>query len=91
MQLFTKWIDRNEYAALYKGKHILIETPNRVNYHIDGEPKHKTDRLEIEVCPTSLQVVSRKEKSYNKSMLDLLHQAASGFYGWTADIKERFK
>ena len=91
MQLFTKGIDRNEYAALYKGKHILIETPNRVNYHIDGEPKHKTDRLEIEVCPTSLQVVSRKEKSYNKSMLDLLHQAASGFYGWTADIKERFK
>lgn len=91
MQLFTKEINKNEYTALYKGKHILIETPKKVNYHIDGEPKHKTDRLEIEVLPASLKVVNNKEGGHNRPVLDLLHLATSGLNEWTAGIIELFK
>ena len=37
-------------------RHATIETPGRIEFHVDGEPGVATDRVEVEILPSALWI-----------------------------------
>jgi len=55
--LFSRTAHQSDYVEIIKGKRIVIERSGKGPVHLDGEPLELGERLEIEVLPSSLQVV----------------------------------
>lgn len=90
VQLFFKELTKSEYTTFYRGKEITIEVDKPVNYHIDGEPKHKTNSLQIKVHPASLQVLRGEEKDRTKTVFDFFKDATNSLHGLTEDMIDLF-
>lgn len=86
-QLFSKGIGQNAYTELFRGKRVVITTKKPIPYHIDGEPKEPTTRLEINVLPLSLTVVAGKtDEPREKSVLDFFNQITNTYLEWRSEL-----
>lgn len=77
LQLFLKEIDKNEYTTTYQGQNIVIASSHKVPYHIDGEPKEATDRLEIKVSRRKLKVIAGTKADKERTFFDLLRSISN--------------
>lgn len=57
-QLFSKKLDSNKLHESYQVSRAVIERPTAGPVHLDGEPIEMGTRLEIEVIPASIKVIS---------------------------------
>lgn len=57
VQLFNKRMDKSKYMTIVRGTDIIIESKNKINGHIDGEPITFPEKLEIKVKPSSLNII----------------------------------
>lgn len=56
--LFTKTIHKLSKASFYSAKTVVVKNEERLQFHIDGEPRITTKDLKIEVIPKTLHVVT---------------------------------
>lgn len=91
LQLFSKELAKSDYTSFYRGKKIEIKVNKPVNYHIDGEPKPKSDHLKIEVIPASLCVLHGEEKDRAKTVFDFFKDATNSLQELTEDMTDLFK
>lgn len=61
LSLFDTTIDRSKFDIIKKAKSIIIEHPETLLGHIDGEPVNFGKRVEITINPLSLNVVTPLE------------------------------
>lgn len=90
-QLFTKGLDKSQYTSLYQGRHLVIEATTPVNYHLDGEARKKTQKLDVEVIPNSLHVVKGSKRESANMVLDFFHSISESFSQLTSDIIDKLK
>ena len=96
IQLFSKGLGKNPYTRLYRGHKILIEAKAPTPYHLDGDPKPPTDRLEIEVSPRELHIVTGDMSSIKgKSVIDFFNQITNNYFEWRdeliGNVRDTFK
>lgn len=59
---FNGKIDRSEWAETLLVQDAVIEVPNRLAYHVDGEPAGMDDRFTVKLNPVSLNVLVPQDK-----------------------------
>lgn len=91
LQLFSKDLIKSDYTSFFRGKKIEIKVDKPVNYHIDGEPKSKSDSLSIEVVPSSLRVLHGRENDRTKTIFDFFKDATNSLHEVTEDMTDLFK
>lgn len=91
LQLFSKELTKSDYTSFYRGKKIEIMVDRPVNYHIDGEPKPKSDHLLIGVRPASLRVLHGEEKDRAKTVFDFFKDATNSFQELTVEMTDILK
>lgn len=91
LQLFSKELTKSEYTTFYRGKKIEIKVDKPVNYHIDGEPKPRSDQLTIEVIPASLRVLHGDEKDRTKTVFDFFKDVTNSFQELSGEMTDLFK
>lgn len=58
LRLLLKNIHKSSYMRIVRGQKISIETEGEIPVHIDGEPLKFDSKLEIEVIPKSLRIIT---------------------------------
>lgn len=91
LQLFSKELTKSDYTSFFRGKKIEIKVDKPVNYHIDGEPKPKSNHLMIEVIPASLRVLHGEEKDRTKTVFDFFKDTTNSFQELTEEMTDLFK
>ncbi len=89
IQLFSKGLNQNPYADLYKGRKIRVTTERAIPYHIDGEAMGSTDTIEINIVPESLHVISGDLSANQKTVIDFFNGITNRFIGWHNDIMNK--
>ena len=56
--LFSKTIHKLSKADFYSAKTVVVKNSEKLQFHIDGEPKTTTSDLKIEVIPRALNVIT---------------------------------
>ncbi len=60
-RLINKTIHKSKFMEIIRGKNIRIDTNHPLICHIDGEPKTFDDMLNIELVPSSLNMIYNDE------------------------------
>jgi len=68
IKLFNKRMDKSRYMNIVRGTHIIVKAKDDMLGHIDGEPIHLSNEIEIKVNPGTLEVIYNA----NPSMIDSL-------------------
>lgn len=61
IRMFTKTADGSKYVEIIRGKHIVITPEKPGPMHLDGEPHQLDAKVEINVVPHSLKIITGKD------------------------------
>ena len=89
-QLFSGELEENRYTELYEGRDILISADAPMLYHIDGEPRPATQKLQISVIPDNLTVFVGREEDREKNIFDFFNDVSGAFQKMEDDIRSFF-
>lgn len=70
--LFSGQLPSNKYTNMYAGKEITISAANPMPYHIDGESRPATSKLNISVIPSNLHVIVGTEQDREWNFSDFI-------------------
>ncbi len=70
ISLLDKSINENENDEVVRAKRIVMEHPNEIRAHIDGEPVYLGNKAVIEIKPLSLKVIVPPEHLIENSLFD---------------------
>ncbi|MDO4789485.1 MAG: diacylglycerol kinase family lipid kinase [Porphyromonas sp.] len=87
-QLFSKGLDKNPYTKQLRGKRIEIKLQSPVHFHVDGDPKPKTDLLLIEMKPKALNIIYGQYKEKEQTILDVFFAYTNSYLEWKDGILE---
>ncbi|WP_052079422.1 MULTISPECIES: diacylglycerol/lipid kinase family protein [Porphyromonas] len=87
-QLFSKGLDKNPYTKQLRGKRIEIKLKDPVHFHVDGDPKPKTDHLLIEMKPQALNVIHGQYDKREQTILDIFFTHTNNYLEWKDGILE---
>lgn len=79
IQLFTKQIDRNSKIKTMKARQVSIIRQRPGVMHLDGEPVMADSRIDIEIEPNALRVLTPEVVSLTKEVRNLFDQASRFF------------
>ncbi|MBI9065725.1 MAG: YegS/Rv2252/BmrU family lipid kinase [Salinivirgaceae bacterium] len=65
VKLFNKKLDKSKYMNIISGKIIKIKSKENIQAHIDGEPIHFSNEIEVKINPSSLKVLYNINKGSN--------------------------
>lgn len=71
IQLFTKQIDRNSKIKTFTARQVSIIRQNPGVMHLDGEPVMADSRIDIEMVPQALRVLTPDTVSFTKEVHNL--------------------
>lgn len=57
LRMFNKTADKSRYVEIMRGKHIIIRRDKTGPVHLDGEPQIMGTEIEINVMPSSLNII----------------------------------
>lgn len=89
-RLFSGELTDSDYTEKLRGGEIGIRGERPAIYHIDGDPKPETDRLEVKVVPKSLTICAGRAEDREKTIFDLLHDVRDGAQKLGEDVADFF-
>lgn len=89
-KLFSGELTESEYTDWLRGRHIDIRASHPVFYHIDGDAKEETHRLEVRAVPHSLSICVGRESDREKTVFDFLHTVRDGAQKLGDDVANFF-
>lgn len=79
IQLFTRQIDRNSKIKTMKARQVTIIRQHAGLMHLDGEPIMAESRIDIDVLPKALKVLTPEEISFTREVHNLFGEVSRFF------------